>query len=333
MSQLHEVTTSEKWSWASKPIPVKKGQFYQVKCPIKGIFGKKFSSYLALILFNRKGNEIVRRIRWIDDFSGIEKVYEIIARAEGDTTYALINYVINSVECNITNVSLNLVDPNSISLNETTSTEESFDELYDFDLLWERTELEKNYWKIVGSNSESEYSSIAEVEFSFLKFYGLNTDSKILDIGCGTGRLPSKLFNFFSDKGVYFGLDITQKAIDFCKMKYDKPNFHFLYKEASSSIPLKNENFDFIVFFSVFTHIYPNEILNYLIQCKTLLDKNGKIIADIFTDDKVVDHTGDSGVMVYNVEFFKNLIEKSGLRFVSKKYGLGKTRPIFIISS
>ena len=188
-----------------------------------------------------------------------------------------------------------------------------FDEMDDPTRIWSEFNLQENYWKVVGPNSKEEYESGANSSFTRLKEMGVQPESKILDVGCGTGRITSKLIDYLSDEGLYYGTDITPEPINFCKQRYLRKNFKFI-QNTWETIPIKNQKFDFIIFHSVFTHIYPDEIQTYLKECTRFLQKTSMILADIFITVKTKDHLGDRGKIEYNEQYFINLVKNNNLK-------------------
>jgi SAM-dependent methyltransferase len=51
----------------------------------------------------------------------------------------------------------------------------------------------------------------------FVKVCSLRPDEKILDIGCGSGRMAIPLLQYLDGSGSYVGFDISQKAIRWCQ--------------------------------------------------------------------------------------------------------------------
>ncbi|MBU2564414.1 class I SAM-dependent methyltransferase [Patescibacteria group bacterium] len=104
-------------------------------------------------------------------------------------------------------------------------------------------------------------------ELKELKF---SKNEKILDLGCGNGRL----FEFL--KGVnYAGIDISEKLISIAKKKYGN---HFK-KGNILSLPFSNESFDSIWSIAVFHHIPSKEFRQKVLkECYRVLKKNGRLI-------------------------------------------------------
>ena len=89
---------------------------------------------------------------------------------------------------------------------------------------------------------------------------GLQKDHHILDVGCGIGRIAIPLTQYLSAEGVYWGFDIMDSGIQWCKdnITPEYPNFQFLrcdvynkhYNDTGKILaqnfrfPFENELFD-----------------------------------------------------------------------------------------
>lgn len=131
-----------------------------------------------------------------------------------------------------------------------------------------------------------------------IKYTGLKPDGKILDIGCGIGRLAVPLTGYLDEAGTYEGFDIVKKGIDWCEKKITGsfPNFHFLCVDLKNDLynlntdaeakyfrfPYPDGHFDSIVLTSVFTHMMPADTANYLNQIARVMKKDGRCLASFF---------------------------------------------------
>lgn len=115
---------------------------------------------------------------------------------------------------------------------------------------------------------------------------------RVLDVGCGLGRLASALTQHLSPIGVYFGIDVTRSSIDWCTDHYrGYPNFHFIHADvynteynpkavtpaANYSFPLEANSFDFIFSTSLFTHLVLRDADNYLSEMGRVLKSGGRM--------------------------------------------------------
>ena len=80
------------------------------------------------------------------------------------------------------------------------------------------------------------------------------SQGNILDFGCGWGRLIRLLYKYVPDNNIY-GVDPWDKSIEICQKTNLHGNF-FISEYVPRSLPTPNNlKFDFIMAFSVFTHL------------------------------------------------------------------------------
>jgi len=136
----------------------------------------------------------------------------------------------------------------------------------------------------------------------FLRHYvdlcGLQPDEQMLDVGSGIGRKTLPLVHYLSERGSYDGMELVKTAVDWCTEKYTSayPNFRFhlidiyndlynpggKYSAAEYSFPFPDNRFDFVVLNSVFTHMLPEEVENYLGEVSRVLKTNGRCLISFF---------------------------------------------------
>jgi len=124
------------------------------------------------------------------------------------------------------------------------------------------------------------------VELSILNAAGLCEIGYVIDVGCGSGRLGLALRSFPNIR--FMGIDIVPEMIAFANEKCERPDWRFLVVEGLS-IPENDGVADYVSFFSVITHLKPQESLQYLRDAKRTLKRSGKIVAS-FLDRNVNDH-------------------------------------------
>ena len=141
----------------------------------------------------------------------------------------------------------------------------------------------------------------------FQKYCEFTPDSSILDIGSGIGRMAIPFTNYLSPKGRYEGFDIVKIGVDWCNKNISSrfPNFNFkliplrndLYlhdtknKASDLIFPYENESFDFIFLTSVFTHMLPSDIENYVGEIQRVLKKDKQCFATFFIIDEEYKNT------------------------------------------
>ena len=189
----------------------------------------------------------------------------------------------------------------------------------------------------------------------------MTPSSAVLDIGCGIGRLAVPMSSFLSPEGRYDGFDIVKKGILWCQRhitpKY--PHFHFTHVDLKNDLynlgtceeaknfvfPYESNSFDVATLFSVFTHMMPDDVDNYLSEIARVLKSGGACIATFFMIDEAAEKqikaglTGefkfqhryegyalfDKKVKEANIAFEKNnlqqLIERHGLSIAATELG------------
>jgi cyclopropane fatty-acyl-phospholipid synthase-like methyltransferase len=116
-----------------------------------------------------------------------------------------------------------------------------------------------------------------QAKIEYLKNFDLGSNSKVLDIGCGFASFGYLLLTqILEADGHYLGVDVSsgriKRAIDL--MKQEKLNCQLeVIKDMNDC--LKFKGIDWITIFSVFTHIFNEDIANYLLICNQILEKGG----------------------------------------------------------
>jgi 2-polyprenyl-3-methyl-5-hydroxy-6-metoxy-1,4-benzoquinol methylase len=128
--------------------------------------------------------------------------------------------------------------------------------------------------RAVGSERDS-FFRFGALQRRILEQAGFQPGHEIVDVGCGSGRLASALFD--DHQGTYVGFDIVPKLVEYAKGKFGRENFHFFTCEGLE-IPLDAECADFITFFSVFTHLTHEETFLYLEEARRVLRPGGTIV-------------------------------------------------------
>ncbi|GMO35515.1 MAG: hypothetical protein Ta2B_15580 [Termitinemataceae bacterium] len=118
------------------------------------------------------------------------------------------------------------------------------------------------------------YATIGEIEKDILLYAGLKQKMHLLDYGCGSGRLASALSPEL--KLEYLGIDIVDELLEYAATKSPK-NYKFI-NHQELNIPSKDEYFDMICAFSLFTHLLQAETYLYLRDMHRVLKKDGVLV-------------------------------------------------------
>jgi SAM-dependent methyltransferase len=117
---------------------------------------------------------------------------------------------------------------------------------------------------------------VRSVSYNFFRLTGRTIESaRILDFGCGYGRI-TRLMYYFADEDQIYAVDPWDKSIEICHSDGLTENF-LLSDFLPTTLPVGNVRFDLIFAFSVFTHLSERATLACL---KTLTDyiKPGGVI-------------------------------------------------------
>ncbi|MGB4838269.1 MAG: methyltransferase domain-containing protein [Saprospiraceae bacterium] len=149
---------------------------------------------------------------------------------------------------------------------------------------------------------------------------GLKAHHQVLDVGCGIGRIAIPLTKYINNQGGYQGFDIVKKGINWCRANISSKYSHFVFKHIDLKNDLYNmttdqaaknfifpyaENFfDLVILTSVFTHMMPEDVDNYLSQIERVLKPGGKCFATFF---------------IINRDSFKLMNESKGMNFEFNK--------------
>ncbi len=184
---------------------------------------------------------------------------------------------------------------------------------FDYRRAYARADLARDYWTVVGPTTREEYDRLGGVKLRHLIDLGLTPDSRVLDVGCGTGLLTAALEGYLSDRGLYVGTDLAPEAVAFCRQRFRRPNFSFVRNEMTA-LPLTEGPFDAIAFYSVFTHTYPEETALLLAEARRVLAAGGFVFADAFVSPDVRRSEGGRGAVVVGAGLLPRLIAGAGLR-------------------
>ena len=125
---------------------------------------------------------------------------------------------------------------------------------------------------------------------------GLQPEHRVLDIGSGIGNLALGLTDYL--RGSYDGLEIHPEAVGWCQQAITPrhPAFRFHRADVASRaynphgrtaaseyrFPFPDRSFDFVLLASVFTHMLPDQVEQYLREISRVLAPGGTCVASFF---------------------------------------------------
>lgn len=145
----------------------------------------------------------------------------------------------------------------------------------------------------------------------FIELGGLRPTERVLDVGCGIGRMAVPLTTYLSPPGEYLGFDIVRSGIRWCQRHITSrfPRFRFVHADvynyhynprgrldaATFRFPCEDAAFDFAVLTSVFTHMLRPAVDHYLDEIARTLCPGGRCLATLFLLDPESEAAIDSG--------------------------------------
>jgi ubiquinone/menaquinone biosynthesis C-methylase UbiE len=191
----------------------------------------------------------------------------------------------------------------------------------------------------------------------FVALGELEPDHRVLDVGCGIGRMALPLTGFLGAEGGYWGFDPVAKGVEWCQQHITPrfPNFHFDVSDVWSKsynrrgrvlardyvFPHADESFDFVFATSVFTHMLPADVENYIANIARVLKPGGVCLATYFLLNESTRKSGAAQdfrypvdpslvcMAVSKVEFEKAVaFEETYIRAAYEKCGLAIKEPV-----
>ncbi|QJT09423.1 class I SAM-dependent methyltransferase [Oceanidesulfovibrio marinus] len=205
----------------------------------------------------------------------------------------------------------------------------------------------------------------ASIVMQLRNWAGLLPSDRVLDVGCGAGRIAAALTGYLSAEGSYEGFDIFPFGVEWCQENVTPrhPNFHFRTVDVYNSVynpfvptraadfvfPYDDASFDVVVLNSVFTHMLPADLANYTAEISRVLAPGGRAFITYFLmDDEsrgparqghttpafshaygsfyVEDPTSKEDAVAYEERFIRNIYAVNGLTIT--RFSAGNWRAI-----
>lgn len=134
------------------------------------------------------------------------------------------------------------------------------------------------------------------------KFAGLNENSRLLDWGCGAGRLAIGVREHYKSGRIadYHGVDVQPELIDWASANLSGPGFRFTCVDVSNerynpdgqperTIAAEPGTVDVFYAYSVFSHMNDDDTPAYLKLIGQALSADGKAFVTCFVEEGVPD--------------------------------------------
>lgn len=130
----------------------------------------------------------------------------------------------------------------------------------------------------------------------------LQPTESVLDVGCGCGLMALHLGDYLGHEARYTGIDIHRPSIRWCRshITAKHPNFTFALMDVRShaynprgrsaaedySFEFGDREFNLVLLKSVFTHMRPAEVDNYIGEVSRILSDDGRCLMSFFLLNK-----------------------------------------------
>ncbi len=118
------------------------------------------------------------------------------------------------------------------------------------------------------------YEKIGHIEKDIVTYAGLKEGMKLIDYGCGSGRLAHALG--ISIKIDYLGIDVVDELLNYAASK-SPAHYQFLNHQALN-VPAEETSVDMVCAFSLFTHLLHTETYLYLEDMQRVLRPGGRMV-------------------------------------------------------
>jgi cyclopropane fatty-acyl-phospholipid synthase-like methyltransferase len=174
---------------------------------------------------------------------------------------------------------------------------------------------------------------------------GLESSSRLLDWGCGAGRLAIGVVEQMGRVDLYHGVDVQAPLISWAQRHLgDRAGFRFTHVdlanprynpsgEATRTIPGESGDYDAFYAYSVFSHLMDDDTAAYLAEVARLLRPGGKAFVTAFVEPGVPDveenpagygpleWSGPLHCVRFDRDFFEGMVKQVGLSVEDMVHG------------
>lgn len=148
-----------------------------------------------------------------------------------------------------------------------------------------------------------------------MKIAPIQDDARVLDVGCGNGRIAAAMQRKGLSIHSYNGMDIVKSGIDWCDDNLRRPGYFFVWmnwynsmynpggREGLLPFPYCPEAFDYMIVNSVFTHMLPENVEHYLKQMWIMAKKGCIVYVTFFLWDTGVAANQRAGKSAHNFPY------------------------------
>ena len=132
----------------------------------------------------------------------------------------------------------------------------------------------------------------------FIRPGGMKPTDRVLEVGCGNGRMAVGLIEYLEGTGSYDGFDIIPERIEWCHHIVSSrfPSFRFLHSDIHNKMynpggrlaaveyrfPYEDDSFDYVLLTSVFTHLLRPDMEHYLSEIRRVMRPGARCFITYF---------------------------------------------------
>jgi len=206
---------------------------------------------------------------------------------------------------------------------------------------------------LVGEGDLASFRRVGEDCLGQLLAAGLPLQGRVLEIGCGCGRIAAPLSRVLGARATYLGLDVRSDLIAYGREEITPRDGRFRFERLDLKHPFYNPRgrgdaarlrlsgigrFDFVILISVLTHLDWTETRHYLSEVRRLLAPGGLAFVTFYLHSPRLRSTRGprfdalfpfrAGRARFNVGAHAFSHEERGVLEACAKAGLSLSRPI-----
>lgn len=240
---------NESFDDSQSTIKVIENKKYIIKTEVSGFYGKPYSAYFGVILYENE-KQIGRRIKWLNDFSGNKKKYEIIFITPTKCNSLRFIYRINKETPLQSKCSYEILPINKITLEENSDLKENYDLPTKYHLprlkelsFEEENLLEKNLvWIFASRRSGTTWLGRDLLSYK-TKFMNEPLIGKVFDFTRESTKDPIKRYiDVHRSDASYFFSDHYKETWKFYLRKLILNRIYSQFQDVTSKIIIKEPN-------------------------------------------------------------------------------------------
>lgn len=179
--------------------------------------------------------------------------------------------------------------------------------------------------------------------------FGADPSTRILEIGCGVGRLPIGLGAIGLRSSNYTGVDVDQGSVLWCRRNVDLDGAEFVHLNLANArynpggkeiddrlrLPFEDGSTDVIYLYSVFSHMEGDDVQAYLNEFSRILGRDGRVFLTAFLEEGVEpvsvnpegygefpgEWSGELHCVRFSRDYFQSMVDAAGLSILRLDQG------------